>query len=151
MKCRAFGLLSLHRRHGPGDCRGGDGEEHADEGAFDVEPVVVVGGGHVFGAGDDEMLVVAEPDAVEDEGVKPVDDAPEGVSRQRAAPEGAAAVDVAHEQPEQQAEGHEGGELLGVEARPAGPVAGIDEPELLAALDDGRRIVEDALDRVPRH
>ena len=71
---------SDHRDHPRNESRG-NAEKHADEGAFDVEPVVVVIGGHVFGAGNDEMLVVAEPEAVQHDSVEPVHYIPEGIGR----------------------------------------------------------------------
>ena len=72
----------LQGRDEAGDEGGGEAEEHADQGAFDVEPLVVVGGRHVFGAGDDEALVVAEPKAIQHEGVEPVHHHPERVGGQ---------------------------------------------------------------------
>ena len=95
------------------------------------------------------MPVVAEPDAVKDKRVEPVYDAPEGVGGQDSAPERGAAVDVAHQQAEQDPEDHESGNLLRVEARSSRTVAVVDKTEGPAALDDGRGIVEDALDGIP--
>ena len=67
------------------------------------------------------------------------------VGGQDTAPEGRTAVDVANEQPQQDAEDHQRCDLLHVEDRSAGPVALIDQAELPASVDDGRGIVEDAL------
>ena len=53
-RCGRFCATALHS----GNQGGGETQEHAEEGAPDMEPVVVVGGGHVLSAGDDEMLVV---------------------------------------------------------------------------------------------
>ena len=135
----------------PGDEGGRDGQHHADEGTLDVEPVVVVILHHVLGPLDHEMRVVAEPQAVQHESVEPVHDAPEGISREGPAPEGRAAVDVPDKEAQQNAEDDKGGDLLGIETGSTGTVGVIHETEGLAALDDGRGIVEDALDGVPGH
>ena len=116
-----------------------------------MEPVVVVIGGHVLGAGDDEVLVVAEPEAVQDDGIEPVYDHPEGVGGKGAAPEGAATIDITHQQAEEDAEDGHGDHLLDIEAHSPRPIAGIDQAELITPLDDGRRVVEDGLDGVPGH
>ena len=143
--------MALQDYDEPGDEGGRDGQHHADEGALDMEPVVVVGIHHVLRPLDHEMLVVAEPQAVQHESVEPVHDAPEGISREDPAPEGRAAVDIPDQEAQKHAEDHEGGDLLGIEARTAGTIGVIDQPQGLAALDDGRGIVEDALHRVPGH
>jgi hypothetical protein len=135
----------------PGDEGGRDGQHHADEGTLDVEPVVVVVLNHILGPLDHEMRVVAEPQAVQHESVEPVHDAPEGVGREGPAPEGRAAVDVLHEEAQQHAEDEQGDDLLSVEGRSAGTVSVVNQSEGLAALDDGRGIVEDRLHRVPGH
>ena len=134
-----------------GDKSGRDGQHHADEGALDMEPVVVVGIHHVLRPFDHEMLVVAEPQAVQHESVEPVHDAPEGISREDPAPEGRAAVDVPDKEAQQNAEDDKGGDLLGIETGSTGTVGVIHETEGLAALDDGRGIVENALDGIPGH
>ena len=135
----------------PGDEGGRDGQHHADEGALDMEPVVVVVLHHVLGPLDHEMPVVAEPQAVQHDGVEPVHDAPEGIGRQCPAPERSAAVDILHEEAQQYAEDEQGNDLLRVEGRSAGAVAVVNQTEGLAALDDGRGIVEDGLHRIPGH
>ena len=63
----------------------GDAQKHADECSFDVEPIVVVGSGHVLRAWNDEMLVVAKPDTVQHQRVEPVHYHSEGVGCQSAA------------------------------------------------------------------
>ena len=135
----------------PGDEGGRNGQDHADEGALDMKPVVVVVLHHVLGPLDHEMRVVAEPQAVQHEGVEPVHDAPEGIGREGPAPERSAAVDIFHEEAQQYAEDEQGNDLLRVEGRSAGTVAVVNQTEGLAALDDGRGIVEDGLHRVPGH
>ena len=135
----------------PGDEGGRDGQGHADEAALDMEPVVVVVLNHVLGPLDHEMPVVAEPQAVQHESVEPVHDAPEGIGRHCPAPERSAAVDILHEEAQQYAEDEQGNDLLRVEGRSAGAVAVVNQTEGLAALDDGRGIVEDGLHRVPGH
>ena len=135
----------------PGNKCGRDGQNHSDEGAFDMEPVVVVILHHVLGPFDHEMLVVAEPHAVQHDRVEPVHDAPEGVGREDPAPEGCATVDVSHEQAQQHAEYDEGEDLLRIEAWAAGTVSVVHEAEGAAAFDDGRGIVEYGLHRVPGH
>ena len=97
------------------------------------------------------MSVMAEPQAVKHEGVEPVHDAPEGIGRERPAPERRAAVDVLHEEAQQHAEDDKSHDLLRVEGRSAGTVAVVNQSEGLAALDDGRGIVEDGLHRIPGH
>ena len=111
--------------------------------------MVVVGGCHVLGAGDDEALVVAEPKAIQHEGVEPIHRHPEGVGGQGAAPERRAAIRVAHQQAQQDAKEEQGGNLFGVDGRAARLVACVDEAQLLAARDNGRGIIVDAFDRVP--
>ena len=106
---------------------------------------------HVLGPPNHEMLVMAEPQAVQHEGVEPVHDAPEGIGREGPAPERRAAVDVLHENAQQYAENDKSDNLLRVEGRSAGTVAVIHHPHGLAALDDGRWIVEDGLHRIPGH
>ena len=106
---------------------------------------------HVLGPLDYEMWVVAEPQAVQHQRVEPVHDAPERIGREDASPEGRAAVDVFHQQAQQDAENDEGGYLLRVEDRTSRTVAVIHEAELAAALYYGGRIVEDGLHRVPGH
>ena len=59
-----------------------------------MEPVVVIGGGHILRAGNDEMLVVAKPEAVEHHGIEPVYHHSEGIGRQHAAQGGRASVDI---------------------------------------------------------
>ena len=113
----------------PGNESGRDGQYHSDEGALDMEPVVVVILHHVLGSLDHEMLVVTEPQAVENDGVEPVNDAPEGVGGEGPAPEGCTAVDVAHKQAQQHAEYDEGEDLLRIEAGTAGTVAIVHEAE----------------------
>ena len=135
----------------PGDEGGRDGQHHADEATLDVEPVVVVVINHILGPLDHEMPVVAEPQAVQHEGVEPVHDAPEGIGREGPAPERRAAVDILHEETKQHAEDDESHYLLRIEGRSAGTVAVIHQPQGLAALDDGRGIVEDGLHRIPGH
>ena len=135
----------------PGDKGGRDGQHHSYEGTLDMEPVVVVVLHHILGPLDHEMLVMAEPKAVQHEGVEPVHDAPEGIGRERPAPERRAAVDVLHEEAQQHAEDDKSHDLLRVEGRSAGTVAVIHQAQGLAALDDGRGIVEDGLHRVPGH
>lgn len=116
-----------------------------------MEPVVVVILHHVLGPLDHEMRVMAEPEAVQHEGVEPVHDTPEGIGREGSAPERRAAVDIFHEEAQQHAEDEQGNDLLRVEGRSAGTVAVINQAQGLAALDDGRGIVEDGLHRVPGH
>ena len=135
----------------PGDEGGRDGQHHADEATLYVEPVVVVILHHVLGPLDHEMLVVAEPQAVQHEGVEPVHYAPEGIGREGPAPECSAAVDILHEKAKQHAEDEQGNDLLRIEGRSAGTVAVVNQTEGLAALDDGRGIVEDGLHRIPGH
>ncbi len=135
----------------PGNESGRDGQYHSDEGALDMEPVVVVILHHVLGPLDHEMLVVAEPQAVQHEGVEPVHDAPEGIGREGPAPECSAAVDILHEKAKQHAEDEQSDDLLRIEGRSAGTVAVVNQTEGLAALDDGRGIVEDGLHRIPGH
>ena len=116
-----------------------------------MKPVVVVVLRHVFRPFDHEMLVMAEPEAVQHDGVEPVHDIPEGIGHEEPAPEGCAAVDVAYQKTQQHAENDQGGDFLRVEDRPAGTVAVIDEAQLPATFDDRRGIVEDRLHRVPGH
>lgn len=116
-----------------------------------MKPVVVVVLRHVFRPFDHEMLVMAEPEAVQHNSVEPVHYIPEGIGREESAPEGRTAVDISNQQSQQYAENDQGGDLLRVEDRSAGTVAIIHEAELAAALDDGRGIVEDCLHRVPGH
>ena len=97
------------------------------------------------------MRVVTEPEAVQHDGVEPVHDIPEGIGREEPAPEGRAAVGVAHQQAQQHTENDQGGDFLRVEDRPAGTVAVIDEAQLPATFDNRRGIVEDRLHRVPGH
>ena len=106
---------------------------------------------HVLGPLDHEMLVVAEPQAVHNNRVEPVHDAPERIGREGAAPECHAAVDVFLQQAQKHTENDQGGYLLRVEDRTSRTVAVIHQSELPAALDDGRGIVEDGLHRVPEH
>ena len=73
------------------------------------------------------------------------------LSWQSPAPERRAAVDVLHEEAQQHAEDDKSHDLLRVEGRSAGTVAVIHQAQGLAALDDGRGIVEDGLHRVPGH
>ncbi len=116
-----------------------------------MEPVVVVVLRHILRSLDHEMLVMAEPEAVQHDGVEPVHDIPEGIGREETAPEGRAAVDVPNQQAQQHAENDQGGEFFRVEDRSAGTVAVIDEAQLPATFDDRRGIVEDRLHRVPGH
>ena len=116
-----------------------------------MKPVIMVVLHHVLRPFDYEMLVVAEPEAVQHDGVEPVHDIPEGISREETTPEGRAAVDVAYQKAQQHSENDQGGDLLRVEDRSARAVAFINEAQLPATLDDGRRIVEDRLHRVPGH
>ena len=134
-----------------GDEGGRYGQYHTDEASLDVEPVVVVILHHVLCPLDHEMLVVAEPQAVQHKGVEPVHDAPEGIGREGPAPERRAAVDILHEEAKQHTEDDKSYNLLRVEGRSAGTVAVVNQSEGLAALDDGRWIVEDGLHRVPGH
>ena len=97
------------------------------------------------------MLVVAEPEAVQDEGIEPVHDHPERVGRKGTTPEGVATIDITHQQSEEDAEEDHREHLLDIEAHSPGPVATVDQTELLTPLDDGRRVIEDGLDRVPGH
>ena len=126
-------------------------QKHPDERSLDVEPIVMIGIGHVFRARDDEMLVVTEPDAVEHKGVEPVHHYPEGIGRQGTAPISLASVDVAHQQTQQNAKHNHGDYLFGIKDRSARAIAGIHQSQLVTPLNDGRRIVEDALDGVPWH
>ena len=134
-----------------GDEGGRYGQYHTDEASLDVEPVVVVILHHVLCPLDHEMLVVAEPQAVQHKGVEPVHDAPEGIGREGPAPERRAAVDILHEEAKQHTEDDKSYNLLRVEGRSAGTVAVVNQSEGLAALDDGRWIVEDGLHRIPGH
>ena len=92
-----------------------------------MEPVVVVVLHHIFCPFDYEMPVVAEPEAVQHDGVEPVHDIPEGIGREEPAPEGRTAVDISNQQAQQHAENDQCCDLLRVEDRPAGTVAVIDE------------------------
>ena len=143
--------MALEDYDEPGDEGGRDGQYHTDETTLDMKPVVVVVLHHVLGPLDHEMRVVAEPQAVQHKGVEPVHDAPEGIGREGPAPERSAAVDILHEEAQQHAEDEQGNDLLRVEGRSAGTVAVVNQSEGLAALDDGRGIVEDGLHRVPGH
>ncbi len=144
-------VMALEDYDEPGNEGGRDGQHHADKTTLDVEPVVVVVLHHILGPLDHEMPVVAEPKAVQHEGVEPVHDAPEGICREGPAPERRAAVDILHEKAKQHAEDEQGNDLLRVEGRSAGTVAVIHQAQGAAALDDGRGIVEDGLHRVPGH
>lgn len=128
---------------------GGDAEEHAYEGALDVEHVIMVFGLHVLGPRYDEMPVVTEPDAVKDYGIEPVDYVPEGVRRECSAHEGRAAVDVPHKKTEKDAEENHRRDLFRVEDGASRAVTLIHQAEPPAALDDRRRVIEDGLYRVP--
>lgn len=135
----------------PGDQGGRDGQDHADEGALDMEPVVVISIDHVLGPLDHEMLVMAEPQAIQDDRIEPVHDAPERVGGKRAAPECRAAIDIPYQQAEQDTEDQECDHLLRVEPRSARTVGIVHQPEGLAPLDNRRGIVENRLHRVPGH
>ncbi len=134
-----------------GDEGGRYGQYHTDEASLDVEPVVVVILHHVLCPLDHKMLVVAEPQAVQHNRVEPVHDTPEGVGREGTAPERSAAVYILHEEAKQHTEDEQGYDLFHIEGRSAGTVAVIYQAQGLAALDDGRGIVEDGLHRVPGH
>ena len=97
------------------------------------------------------MPVVAEPQAVQHQCVEPVHDAPESVGRECPASEGRTSVDILDEEAKQHAEDDESDDFLRIKARTSGTVAVVDQAEGLAALDNGRRIIEDGLNRVPRH
>ena len=97
------------------------------------------------------MLVVAEPEAIEHQGIEPVHHHPKGVGCQRAAKEGRASVDVLDQQTQQHTEDHHGDNLLDVERHASWTVARVHQAQLVAPLDDGGRVVEDALDGVSRH
>ncbi|MBR5659931.1 MAG: hypothetical protein IKW99_00070 [Bacteroidales bacterium] len=84
------------------------------------------------------MPVVAEPQAVQHQRIKPVHDAPEGVGRECPAPEGRASVDILDEEAQKHTEDEQGNNLLRIEARSAGTVAVIDEAQRPAAFNDGR-------------
>ena len=114
-----------------------------------MEPVVVVVLRHILRSLDHEMRIVTEPEAVQHDGVEPVHDIPEGISREETSPEGRAAVDVAYQKAQQHSENDQSGDLLRVEDRSARAVAVINEAQLPATLDDDRGIVEDRLHRVP--
>lgn len=116
-----------------------------------MEPVVVVVLHHVLGPLDHEMPVVAEPQTVQHQCVEPVHDAPEGVGRECPAPEGRTSVDILDEEAKQHPEDDESDDFLRIKAWASGTVAVVDQAEGLAALNDGRRIVEDGLNRVPGH
>ena len=142
---------SLNYYDEPGDEGGRDGQHHADEGALDMEPVVVVVLHHVLGPLDHEMRVVAEPQAVQHKGVEPVHDAPEGIGREGPAPERSTSVDILDEEAQKHTEDDESDDFLRIKAWTSGTVAVVNQAEGLAALNDGRRIVEDGLHRVPGH
>ena len=116
-----------------------------------MEPVVVVVLHHVLGPLDHEMSVVAEPQAVQHQRIEPVHDAPEGVGRECPAPEGRTSIDILDEKAQKHTEDDESDDFLRIKARSSGTVAVIDQTEGLATLNDGRRIVEDGLNRVPGH
>ena len=111
--------------YAPSNQRSRNTYKHPDKRPFDVEPIIMVGGGHVFRAGDDEMLVVAEPEAVEHKSIEPVHHHPESVCCQCTAPEGLATVDITHQQTQQDPENHHGDNLLGVESGASRTVARI--------------------------
>lgn len=116
-----------------------------------MEPVVVVFLRHVLGPLDHEMPVVAEPQTVQHKRVEPVHDAPESVGRECPAPEGRTSVDILDEKAQKHTEDDESDDFLRIKARTSGAVAVVDQAEGLAALDDGWRIIEDGLNRVPGH
>ena len=116
-----------------------------------MEPVIMVGGNQVFRSGNDKVFVMAEPEAVQDEGVEPVHHAPKGVCREASTPERRAAVDIAYQQPQHDAEDGHSCNLLHVKSHASGPIGLIHQPQRLAALDDCRRIIEDDFHRVPGH
>ena len=78
---------------------------------------------HIFRPRDDEVPVVAEPEAVQDEGVEPVRDAPQSVCREASAPERRAAVNIAYQQPQHDAEDGHGCTLLHVKSHASGEVS----------------------------
>ena len=122
-----------------GHQRSGYRQSHAHKATFYVEPIIVIVSGHIFRAGDNEMLVVAKPEAVHNKGIKPIHDTPESISCERSAPEGRAPVDIANKQTKQDSETEHGDKLLCIEDRAAGPIGIIHQAEGLAALNDGRR------------
>lgn len=69
----SFCLDSLSNNHNHSSHqRGGKPQQHTDEGSFDMEPVVVVGVGHVLRAWNNEVFVVAESDTIQHQRVEPV-------------------------------------------------------------------------------
>ena len=56
-----------------------------------MKPIVVIGSGHVFSAGDDEVWVVTKPDTVQDKGIEPIHHIPQGIGSKDAGPERSAA------------------------------------------------------------
>ena len=116
-----------------------------------MEPVVVIIGHHVLSSGNHKMLVMTEPDAVQNQGVEPVHHAPESISRKRSAPKSSAAVHIPHQQSQKHAEHQHSRYLLDIESRPSWPVAGIHQPQFVAPFDNGRRIIEDGLYGIPGH
>lgn len=138
-------------RYHPGSERSRNSQEHPDEGPLYVEPVVVVVRDHILRAGNHTVLVVAEPDAIQHQCVEPVYNAPKGVCGETSAPERRAAVDIAYQQPQHDAEDGHGCNLLYVVGHASGPIGLIHQPQRLAALYNYRRIVVHHLYRVPGH
>lgn len=116
-----------------------------------MEPVVVVVSNHIFSAGDDEVLVVAEPDAVQYNGVEPIHHHPQGVRGKASAPERGTAIDIPHQQAQQHTEDGHGRQFLHIKTDSSRLIAGIHQSQLVATLYNGRRIIEDAFYRVSGH
>ena len=121
-----------------GHQRSGYRQRHAHKATFYVEPIIVIVSGHIFCAGDNEMLVVAKPEAIHNKSIKPIHDTPESISRERSAPEGRAPVDIANQQTKQDSETEHGDKLLCIKDRAAGPIGIIHQAEGLATLNGGR-------------
>ena len=97
------------------------------------------------------MLVVAEPDAVQDQRIEPVDHHPQGIGGQGTAPECRAAVHILDQQPQQYAEDNHGRHFLDIKRYSTRLIARIHQSQLITTLDNGRRIVENDLNRIPGH
>lgn len=150
MKDNAGHRLQDGRYH-PGSERSRNSQEHPDEGPLNVEPVVVIIGNHIFRPGNYKVLVMAKPDAVQYNGVEPVYHHPQGVRGKASAPERGTAIDVSYQQAQQDAEDGHSCQFLRVEADTPRLVTGIHQSQLIATLNDGRRVVEYGLYRVPGH
>ena len=79
-----------------------------------MKPIVVIGSSQVFSARDDEVWVVTEPDAVQDKGIEPVYNIPEGIGGKDSGPERGAAVDISHQESEEYPKDKKGREFLDV-------------------------------------